>query len=267
MFLKFFIQPRRVTQLIITLSFLGVIYSLQKEYYHKSQLQIRANNYGRQIESAQVSLNIQKLVPTFGFGNLRADLTYLQFLQYFGDEDARKQTGYHLVPSYFEAVANYDPNFTQANLSFSVANSMYAGQPEKTVTLMEKILASSSPDLDNTYLIWLNKGLDELLFLGDNQAALNSYRNSTKSAISQGKSNFNRHELHNITLMNQSKIDYLATNPDTREAQITAWKSVLPHVVDTSHRQTICDRIDLLEESLSNQVNKVLSSNHQTTQN
>ena len=267
MFLKFFIQPRRVTNLIIILSFLGAICSLQKENYHESQLQIRANNYDRQIKSAQVSLNIQKLVPTFGFGNVRADLTYLQFLQYFGDEDARKQTGYYLVPSYFEAVANYDPNFTQANLSLSVASSMYAGQPEKTVTLMENILESSSPDLYNTYLIWFNKGLDELLFLGDNQAALNSYRNSTKSAISQGKNNLNSHELHNIMLINQNKIDYLATNPDTREAQITAWKTVLPHIVDARHRQTISDRIELLEKSLSDQINKVLSSNHQTTQN
>ena len=267
MFLKFFIQPRRVTQLVIILFFLAAIYSLQKENYHKSQLQIKVNNYDRQIEAAQISLNIQKLVPTFGFGNLRADLTYLQFLQYFGDEDARKQTGYYLVPSYFEAVANDDPNFTQANLSFSVANSMYAGQPEKTVILMEKILESSSPDLDNTYLIWFNKGLDELLFLGDNQAALNSYRNSTQSAISQSNSDLNHDDLRNIAVINQSKINYLASNPDTREAQIAAWKSVLPHVVDATNRQTIRDRIDLLETSLSDSGNKVLNNNHQTTQN
>ena len=130
MFLKIFLKPEKVIYLIIFFSFVGTICSLQKEHYNKSVIGIKAENHSEQIESAQVSLKTQKLIPTFGFNNLRADLTYLQFVQYFGDQKARKQTGYTLVPSYFDNVVNYDPNFTQANLSLSVANSMYAGQPE-----------------------------------------------------------------------------------------------------------------------------------------
>lgn len=251
MFLRIFTKPEKVTYLIIILSCLGVTYSLQKKHYELSPPQSEANNYEEQVESLQISLHSQKLIPTFGFNNLRADLTYLQFVQYFGDEQARKQTGYSLVPSYFETVINYDPNFTQANLNFSVANSMYAGQPEKTVTLMENILTSSSPELDNSYLIWFAKGLDELLFLGDNQAALNSYQNSTKSAINQENSSLNNTELYQITKVNQGKIEYLTTDPDTTEAQITAWKSVLPNVVDPINRQRISDHILALEENLS----------------
>ncbi len=250
MFLKIFPKLEKVNYLIIFFSFVGAIYSLQKEHYDKSLSQIKVKNYSEQIESAQVSLATQKLIPTFGFNNLRADVTYLQFVQYFGDKQARKQTGYNLVPSYFENVVNYDPNFTQANLSLSVANSMYAGQPEKTVTLMEKILESSSPNLDDAYLIWFAKGLDEFLFLGDNQAALNSHQNSAKLAINQ-----NNNDLNKITTVNQRKIQYLVTNPDTTEAQITAWKTVLPYVVDPNNRQRISDRIALLEQNLSHQAN------------
>ena len=156
-----------------------------------------------------------------------------------------------MVPSYFETVVDYDPNFTQANLSFSVANSMYAGQPQKTVTLMEKILVSSSPDLEDTYLIWFVKGLDELLFLGDKQAALNSHQNSIKSAAYQKNSDFHNLELARITKANQRKIKYLATDPDTTETQILAWKTVLPNVVDPINRQRINDHIFALEKNLS----------------
>ena len=251
MFLKIFTKREKVTYLIIIFSIVGAIFTLQKEHYHHSRTQTRAENHAEQIESAQIALKAHKLIPTFGFNNLRANVTYLQFVQYFGDSEARKQTGYNLVPSYFETVASYDPNFTQANLSLSVANSMYAGQAEKTVTLMEKILDSSSSDLDNAYLIWFAKGLDEFLFLGDNQAALNSHQNAAKSAINQ-----EHRDLSKITAVNQSKIEYLATNPDTTEAQIFAWKSVLPHVVDPDNRQRISDRIASLEQNLSYQVNK-----------
>ena len=251
MFLKIFTKREKVTYLIIIFSIVGAIFTLQKEHYHQSRIQTRAENHAEQIESAQVALNAHKLIPTFGFNNLRADVTYLQFVQYFGDDKARKQTGYTLVPSYFETVASYDPNFTQANLSLGVANSMYAGQAEKTVTLMAQILESSSSDLDDAHLIWFAKGLDEFLFLGDNQAALNSHQNSAKSAINQENS-----DLSKITAVNQRKIEYLATNPDTTAAQIFAWKSVLPHVVDPDNRQRISDRIASLEQNLSYQANK-----------
>ena len=245
MFWNNFPKLEKFTYLIILFCFVGATYNLQKEHYQKSLTRIKAKNQVEQIAKAQVALKTQKLIPTFGFNNLRADLTYLQFVQYFGDKTARKQTGYTLVPSYFETVADYDPNFTQANLSLSVANSMYAGQPQKTVTLMDQILASSSPDLDDAYLIWFAKGLDELIFLGDPQAALISLQNSTKSASIQNNRDFKK-----IAIANQRKIAYLATNPDTTEVQITAWKNVLPHVVDPHNRQRIRNRIAFLEQNL-----------------
>jgi|GEM_PF-1606034 len=253
MFLRFLPKLEKFNYLIIVFSFIGAIYGLQKKHYHKFQQPIKAGNYEEQVKLAQVSLETQKLIPNFGFNNLRADLTYLQFVQYFGDEAARKQSGYTLVPNYFETVAHYDPNFTQANLVFSVANSMYAGQPEQTVTMMEKILESSSSDLDDTYLLWFVKGVDELLFLGDNQAALNSHQNSTKAAISQKNTKLNEMAINKITSVNQRKVEYLQKNPDTTQAQISAWKTVLPNVVDSLNRQRISDRIAVLEKNSSYQ--------------
>ena len=67
--------------------------------------------------------------------------------------------------------------------------------------------------------------------------------------------NQNNNDLNKITTVNQRKIQYLVTNPDTTEAQITAWKTVLPYVVDPNNRQRIGDRIALLEQNLSHQAN------------
>ena len=38
-----------------------------------------------------------KNLPSFGFDNLIADWTFLKFLQYFGDDEARDVTGYDLA--------------------------------------------------------------------------------------------------------------------------------------------------------------------------
>ena len=85
-------KQTKVIYFIVLLSFLGAIFSLQRKHYHNSLPQVEANNYEQQIQLAEVALKTQKLIPTFGFNNLRADLTYLQFVQYFGDQPARERT-------------------------------------------------------------------------------------------------------------------------------------------------------------------------------
>ena len=52
---------------------------------------------------------------------------------------------------------------------------MYTGNPEKTIALMEKVLESVNPESEQAAFLWTAKGLDELLFLGDKEAAIKSY--------------------------------------------------------------------------------------------
>ncbi|PSO60600.1 MAG: hypothetical protein BRC36_13380, partial [Cyanobacteria bacterium QH_2_48_84] len=93
-------------------------------------------NLKKDVELEKLSLKILQKFPSFSLDNLVADWVFLKFLLYFGDGEARSATGYSLVPEYFEAVVNHDPRFIQAYLALSPANSLYAGQPQKTVTLI-----------------------------------------------------------------------------------------------------------------------------------
>ena len=101
---------------------------------------------------------------------------YIDFLQFFGDDEARDRTGYRLSPEYFEVILGRDPRFLDAYLGLSVSSSLYGGMPEKSIALMDKGLKSLSPQLPKkSYYIWRYKGTDELLFLGNAQAAQTSF--------------------------------------------------------------------------------------------
>lgn len=128
-------------------------------------------NYSQEslLKNAQVEL--LKNIPSFGFDNMLANWAMLQFIQYYGDGDARRETGYGLSPDFMEIVTKNDPKFVRAYLMMSVASSVNAGKPERTIEIMNKGLAKLSPDINDAYFVWLYKGVDELLFLGDIPAA------------------------------------------------------------------------------------------------
>lgn len=214
---------------------------LQSDRYKKVTEQIENPDYIQQEQQALTALNLRKIIPSFGFNNLIADSIYLEFVQYFGEETARKATGYSLVPEYFTVIADRDPQFIEAHLTLSTANSMYAGKAEQTVELMNQILQTSSEQTQNLYLIWSSKAIDETIFLGNIDTAKYSYQQAARSALQQYSEN------SNIVIFNQRKAQFLATNPDPTPAQIIAWKSVLPYIVKESEKQEISDRISALE--------------------
>lgn len=204
-------------------------------------------NYEEAERERQTKLNLSQLIPSFGFDNLVADSLYLEFVQYFGDREARETTGYSLVPQYFSSIAHRDPLFFDAYVSLSVANSMYAGQAEQTVDLMNQILQSVPQHSKNVHQMWTLKALDETLFLGDTAAA--SYSHQQAATLATQEDHFN---LASTIHLNQRKAEFLATKPDTTEAQILAWKSVLPNVVKESERKAIQERIAKLKTQLPN---------------
>ncbi|MDJ0567930.1 MAG: hypothetical protein QNJ53_02680 [Pleurocapsa sp. MO_192.B19] len=205
------------------------------------------NSYLEQEEHLQTAVNLQKNLPSFDFDNLLADWNYLRFIQYFGDGEAREVTGYSLVTDYFEVVVDKDPRFTQAFLSLSSANSLFAGQPKKTVELIDKVLESASPDLPGyPFFLWTYKATDEILFLGDLEAAKNSYKMAAEWASMRDDDLGN--EMANRYL---TTVKFLASNPDSTDAQIGAWVNVLNQAQDLKTQQHAIDELEALGVDVS----------------
>lgn len=172
----------------------------------------------------------------FGFNNLIADLTFLGFLQYFGDDKAREEnkTGYSLSPEYFEVIVDRDPRFLLSYLFLSTSTSSYAAQPCRSIALYTKGIQSLVPEQQaEAYTVWRYKGIDELLFLGNGELARESYlkaaewiERATFSADSITK------DQKTISQSFRESAEVLKVNPRSRLARITAWGSVLSAAVD-----------------------------------
>ena len=181
-------------------------------------------SYFETEKAEKVKLEFLATAPTFGFDNLAASWSMLQFLQYFGDGEARKATGYLLSPQYLETIVKKDPRFTKAYLIISPASSMFAGRPDRTVALFEEGLKNLSPDLPQAYFVWLYKGIDEVLYIGDLQKAKKSYEKAAEWAKIAGD--------EFIEKSARDTAQFLATNPDARQAQVAAWFMLWLNVSD-----------------------------------
>lgn len=187
------------------------------------------NIYFKQEESENLKLSFLKKMPAFGFDNLVADGTMLQFLQYFGDGKARDVTGYSLCADYLEVIVKNDPLFSRAYTVISPASSMFAGTPERTIAAMEKGLARMPSDHPDGYWIWLYKGVDEILFMGDLVEAKKSYQMAAKWAEDFGN--------ERIAKSASDTVNFLTTKPDVRQAQASVWFAVLNNNKDMRVRQ------------------------------
>ena len=238
----------KINQLLATvLPFicLAGIVVLQGQEYKRAVQKLNRANYLTQEQEEARSLDWQKRSPSLGFSNLKADLSYLNFVQYFGDKDARETIGYKLVPDYFEAIAHIDPRFTTAHLRLSIANSMYAGDPETTIALMQQVLDSIEPISQEAVAVWTSKGLDELLFMGDKVSAIESYKMAEQWAAlvqSDPSKKLNIKDLEEA-LKSTNELEL-------KEAQLRAWSSVLVHVKDYQRRKEIIARIDRIKDEI-----------------
>ena len=159
------------------------IINIQKSKLQADTSSLGKTEYLKQEQAQRVALSIQKKIPAFGFSNLIADWTYLQFLQYFGDSEAREKIGYSLSPEYFEILVDNDPRFVRPYFLMSPATSIFAGHPEKSVALISKGFNKITPETHpQSYYLWLYKATDEMLFLGDMESAKQSYQMAIKWA-------------------------------------------------------------------------------------
>ncbi|MBW4572184.1 MAG: hypothetical protein KME31_30595 [Tolypothrix carrinoi HA7290-LM1] len=196
----------------------------------------------REIKSEKLRLMFLKNMPSFGYKNLIADWVYLDFLQYFGDDEIREKTGYSLSPEYFEVILGNDPRFLTAYIGLSTSTSMYAAMPKRSVALMEKSLKSLSPWVpEKSYYVWRYKGIDELLFLGNSPAARQSFETAANWA-----NNYSDEESKQVITISQKTADFLSQNPDSKHAQIASWAMVLNNHVDDKTRKIAIGKIETL---------------------
>ena len=195
----------------------------------KQQNQNISKVYLQQQESdLKTQLSIAKTLPTFGFDNIIADWHFIDFIQYFGDNELRSQAGYGAAMEYFEVMLDRDPRFLFAYFYLSSTGSLYAGKPERSVSLMDRGLKSLTPKVpDRGYYIWRLKAVDELLFLG----RVSDARNSMLSAANWA-SQAATPEGENVAKLSQGTANYLARNPNSKQAQFDAWNMVLGAAVD-----------------------------------
>lgn len=196
----------------------------------------------KEIKSETIRINLLKKMPSFGYDNFIADLAYLNFLQYFGDDEVRDKTGYSLSPEYFEVILERDPRFLAAYRGLSISTSLYAAMPERAIAISEKGLKSLSPSVpEKSYYVWRYKGIDELLFLGNAQAAQQSFATAANWA-----SKFSDPESQLIANTSQKTAEFLSRNPNSKYAQISTWSMVLNNQVDETNRKRAIREIEAL---------------------
>ncbi len=221
------------------------------QFIEKADLKARSTNSAQaQIDSSgeelSASLELVRHSPSIGFRNVVANTVFIQFLQYFGDDDARKQFGYAKSPDFFEALISQDPYYRDFYIFLSGSSTLYAGRPDRSVEITASGLSNLSPNQPpDSYYVWRYKAVDELLFLGDNKAAQASFGTAADWAA-QSKAPGSEQ----IAIQSRRTADFLADNPNSRVAQIDAWSSLLTTALDKDTRIRAIKKIEELGGSI-----------------
>lgn len=200
----------------------------------------------QQVQQEADRLAVMQSLPSFDFDNLVANWSMLNFLYYFGDTDIRNRTGYELAPEYFRVILDRDPYFRIAYFFLSASTSLYAGRPDLAVALMEEKLPLLSPSTpEGSYYVWRYKATDELLFLGRKESARQAYLKAAEWATLDGSE-----EALQVAATSQETADFLAEDLDSRNAQISAWGSILGNAFDEATQLFAIQNIQALGGSV-----------------
>ncbi|BFM40973.1 hypothetical protein [Synechocystis sp. LKSZ1] len=233
-----------VASLGLLVSSLAGIIALQYPAISNKQKTLSWAEYQTQEAQDKLSLRVLNKIPTLGFSNLIADWLYLNFIQYFGDTKVREEVGYSLTNDYFNFIVNKDPLFVDALYHLDIATSLFAGLPKMSVNNLTKALNTMPPKFITNiepYYLWRAKGNDELLFLGDINATKTSYQKSLDWA-----KYYNTEDARKMIGINQQSLQFLSHNPDSKQAQIGAWASVLANRPDQKTIKRVIEKIEQL---------------------
>jgi hypothetical protein len=199
----------------------------------------KSNSSIQSYALSESQLSALKNAPSFGFKNLIADWSFVQFLQYFGDDEARGRIGYGDSARYLSVVIHHDPYLRDFYVFLSGSSTIFAGKPEETVQVMSEGLnqlrVQRAPD---SYYIWRYKGTDELLFLNDGKAAQKSFEMAANWALQSAGE-----EATMVAQVSQQTAQFLAENPGSHLAQINAWGSILTTALDNQTRNRAIEKI------------------------
>jgi len=219
----FFLMPMAIASVALV-SIMGIqLYApggLEVSRVQTTQLDTEAMTAALQEKEREaMRLRLLKKFPTLGYGNLVAGWTFLNFLQYFGDDLAREKTDYELLDDYFEVMVTHDPLWVEMYNFLSTSVSFYQARPDLTVKLIERGLKSLSPEKNpRSWLVWRTKGIDELLLIGDTKAAIKSHQMAAKWAEGTPDQDF-APRLREFA-------EILSKNPDNKLIRIQSWLMV-----------------------------------------
>ncbi|MGB3509401.1 MAG: hypothetical protein WBA93_09185 [Microcoleaceae cyanobacterium] len=163
-----------------------------------------------------LQLKLLKAAPTFGFDNVIADWVFLQFLQYFGDDAARNQTGYSLSEDYFDIITRLDPRWVDTYLFVSNSLSIYEAKPKVAVEYMTRGTDVLSPEIDpEAWQVWRLKGIDQLLLVGDIPGAIRSHEKAAEWAEDTS--------YQELTSLFRDTAEFLKRDPDSKLIKFNAW--------------------------------------------
>ena len=201
-----------------------------------------AANAANEEQQRELQLTLLESLPDFGFRNLWADWVFLNFLQYFGNFEYRQETSYRLSGDYFDIILDRDPYAYLPYEYISSSVSLFAGEPERAVALQERGLESLAPDFPpKSYFIWRHKGIDEILFLDDFEAASRSHEMAAEWA---SQSSFPLAEQDQFSL--QQTAEFLSQDPDPTAVQITMWAQIVRTAPDAQTQDKAIERLKTL---------------------
>ena len=184
-------------------------------------------------------LELMKKMPKFGFNNIVANTSFIDFLSYFGNAKARDIDGYSLGFEYFDVVLKEDPKFFLAYYYLSGTGANYLADPDKTVKMMNEGFKSIKPNSPKySYYLWRLKGTNELLFLDESQAAKSSMEKAADWAQLAGDEEGRR-----VAIISSTTAKFLANNPSSKQARFGAWTSILDTAVDDNARKLAITKI------------------------
>jgi hypothetical protein len=168
-------------------------------------------------QQERLRLNLLSKTPSFGFDNLVADWTFLNFIQYYGDTPAREITGFPLGAEYFDIITQRDPRFVDSYLFLSGTVSHQLGKPELALKLMKRGTDALSPQMNSkAFSVWRWMAMDQILMLGDLPGAARSFDMTAKWAAQS-------EEYKEFAPNFQETANFLRTKPDIRFVQFQTW--------------------------------------------
>ncbi|MEN9216602.1 MAG: hypothetical protein Q6K90_04675 [Gloeomargarita sp. HHBFW_bins_162] len=204
-------------------TFAGVVgLQMQRQTFLATQQQNNLPLWRQQEAITQTQLRLWRNMPGFGFNNMVANFWFIQFNIYFGDDEARTALGYGLVPDFFEVILGQDPRFIRAYLILSTTGSLYAGEPERSIQIADRAMQKLTPQVPGSYYPWLYRGTDEMLFLGDGEAAIRSFETAAAWAR-----RWQTPESEAAVRRATTSAELLRENPDSHVAKVIGWLSIL----------------------------------------